>query len=92
MHHVEIVTLPLTITGEELDFATAKRAARALIADEVHDPVLIAWYDGKKNELHPKVPECQDKPCWLAYAEEHGGQLRIDVNEGEYSFIFAGSA
>lgn len=91
MQHVEMVSLPLTITGEELDFATARRAAEALIADEVHDPLLIAWYDDNKKKAHPDVPECQHRPGWLAYAEGHGGQLRIDVNEGEYSFIFAES-
>jgi hypothetical protein len=51
--------------------------------------MLIAWYDGKKGEEHPHVPECQHKPGWLAYAEGHGGRIRIDVNETEYSFIYS---
>ena len=43
----------------------------------------------KQGEEHPEVPECQHKPGWLAYAEGHGGRVRVDVNETEYSFIFA---
>jgi hypothetical protein len=38
------------------------------------------------------VPECQHKPGWLAYAEGHGGRVRVDVNETEYSFIFANAS
>ena len=40
----------------------------------------------KQGEEHPEVPECQHKPGWLAYAEGHGGWVRVDVNETEYSF------
>ena len=51
--------------------------------------MLIAWFDGEKNEEQPEVLECQHKPGWLAYAAGHGGRVRVDVNKTEYSFIFA---
>jgi len=60
-----------------------------LAADSAHEPMLIAWFDGKKGEEHPHPPECQHKPGWPAYAEGHGGRLRVDVNQDEFSFIFA---
>lgn len=59
------------------------------MAESLSESLLIAWYGGVKGEEHPEVPECQHKPGWLAYAEGHGGRVRVDVNAGEYSFIFA---
>lgn len=84
-------TLRLSVAGGDVDFAEAREAAEQFIIDRITDPILIAWYDGKRNEEHPKVPECQHKPGWLSYAEGHGGRLRVDINEDEYSFIFAES-
>ena len=91
MEHAEVLTLKLTIEGKELDFSLAKLLADGLASSSVSEPMLIAWYDGKKGEEHPQVPECQHKPGWLAYAEGHGGRIRVDINENEYSFIFADS-
>jgi hypothetical protein len=51
--------------------------------------MIVAWYDGQKGEEHPVVPECQHKPGWLAYAEGHGGNIRVNINDGEFEFIFS---
>ncbi len=88
MKHAELLTLKINLEGKELDFSLAKRLADNLVSDSISEPMLIAWYDGKKGEEHPSVPECQHKPGWLAYAEGHGGRVRIDVNGPEYSFIY----
>jgi len=85
----ELLTLGIRIEGKEADFALARRLSEDLASTVINGPMLIAWFDGKKGEEHPAVPECQHKPGWLAYAEGHGGRLRIDVNDSEYSFIFA---
>ncbi|MCL5061262.1 MAG: AF1514 family protein [Candidatus Thermoplasmatota archaeon] len=38
----------------------------------------------------PQVQECTgDKPGWLAYAESHAGNLEVNVNGGEFIFVFA---
>ena len=79
MEHIDFEIIKITIEGRELASSIAS------------DPMLIAWFDGKKGEEHPQVPECQHKPGWLAYAEGHGGRIRVDVNENECSFIFADS-
>jgi hypothetical protein len=89
MEHVDLEIIKITVEGGELDFTLAKRLGEDLASSIVSDPMLIAWFDGKKGEEHPQVPECQHKPGWLAYAEGHGGCIRVDVNENEYSFIFA---
>jgi hypothetical protein len=91
MEHVDFEIIKITIEGGELDFLLAKRLGEDLASSIALDPMLIAWFDGKKGEEHPQVPECQHKPGWLAYAEGHGGRIRVDINENEYSFIFADS-
>jgi hypothetical protein len=29
-----------------------------------------------------------DKPAWIVYAESRGGNLTIDINAGQYLFIY----
>lgn len=89
MEHVELKTIQFSIDGMELTFPLVKRICEELAAEVIDGPMLIAWFDGKRGEEHPTVPECQHKPGWLAYAEGHDGCLRIDVNDTEYSLIFA---
>ncbi len=91
MEHSRYETVTLTIEGKEIDLTLAKRLSEELASSIVQDPMLVAWYDGKKGEEHPLVPECQHKPGWLAYADGHGGCVRVDINGDEYSFIFADS-
>lgn len=89
MQQVDFETIKLTVEGKEIDFSLARRLSEDLVSTIVTEPMLIAWFDGKKNEEHPEVPECQHKPGWIAYAQGHGGRIRVDVNETEYSFIYA---
>ncbi len=89
MEHAELLTLNIDAEKKDLDFSLARQLADKLASESISEPMLIAWYDGKKGEEHPYVPECQHKPGWLAYAEGHGGRVRIDVNKTEYSFIYA---
>ena len=89
LEHAEFLTLKISTAGKEPDFSSARLLADDLAASNLRGPMLIAWYDGRKNEEHPYVPECQHKPGWLAYAEGHGGCIRVDVDEGQYSFIYA---
>jgi len=88
MQHVDFETINITVEGKGMDFPLAKRLSEDLVSTIVTELMMIAWFDGKKGEDHPEVPECQHKPGWLAYTEGHGGRVRVDVNETEYSFIF----
>lgn len=72
-----------------LDYVRAQAVAEERAKIELQQPMLIAWYDGQKQQEHPEVPECSHKPGWLAYADGHGGVLRIDINDGEFSFVYA---
>jgi len=41
-------------------YASGRREALAAI--RLNEPILIVWFDGKRGEEHPHVPECQHQP------------------------------
>jgi hypothetical protein len=83
-------TIDVTIQGVALDYACASAIAQRLTAQAAGETLLLAWFDAKNNAGHPDVRECTgNKPGWLAYAESHGGNLAVNVNGGEFVFVFA---
>jgi len=89
MEHIYFDTVELQLDTTHADFAAAKARADGTSRTVLRAPMLIAWYDGLQNEEHPYVPECQHKPGWIAYAEGHNGKLFVDVNQGQFMFIYA---
>ena len=79
----------LKIDDPKLDFVEAKDFAKQKAREICFDPMLLSWYQGKTGESYPNI-ECGpgDKPAWIIYAESRGGDLTIDINEGQYVFIF----
>ena len=77
------------IDNPNLDFAEAKDIAKQKAKEICADPMLLSWYQGKTGESYPNL-ECGpgDKPAWIVYAESRGGDLTIDINEGQYVFIY----
>lgn len=78
--------------GAELDFNRAKRLADALAAERVAEPLLLSWYDrGRDLESPSGVNECHRHcatPGYVAYAENRGGTLLVDVAHGAYVFCY----
>jgi Domain of unknown function (DUF5619) len=81
--------IKLKIDNSDLDFAEAKDFATQKAEETGADPMLLSWYQGKTRESYPNL-ECGpgDKPAWIVYAESRGGDLTIDINEGQYVFIY----
>lgn len=80
----------VSVQGVVLDYAAAHILASTLAGKAAGDAMPVAWFDGKNNVGYPEVQECAgDKPGWLAYAESHGGNLEVNVNGGEFIFVFA---
>ena len=76
----------INVQAVALDYA----AAQALAGKAAGEAMLVAWFDGKNNAGYPEVQECTgNKPGWLAYAESHGGNLAVNINSGEFIFVFA---
>jgi hypothetical protein len=73
----------------DLDLATAQDLARAKAREINKDAMLLSWYCRKTGEFAPKS-ECglKDKPSWIIFADSRGGNLTIDIDDGEYVFIY----
>jgi hypothetical protein len=76
------------------DVATNRGAAQGLSTRKVReiypDAMLLAWYDRHSGESRPRLGcDFGDKPGWIVFAENRGGDLSISVNDGEFIFIYA---
>ena len=82
--HVE-----LKIDNPGLDFIEAKEMAKQKAKEISADPMLLSWLQGKTGKSYPNL-ECGpgDKPAWIVFAESRGGDLTIDINKGQYVFIY----
>jgi len=81
----------IAISGEALDFQTARVVAGALAERGNEEATLIAWSDEKAKRHSPCCVKCEigDRPGWEVYGENHGGRLKISINDGEYVFIYS---
>lgn len=80
----------VSVHGVALDYGAARAVAQPLAETAAGEAMLVAWFDGKNQLGYPQVQECTgDKPGWLAYAESHAGNLEVNVNGGEFIFVFA---
>jgi len=66
------------------------QAAKAAAEDAAGDAMLVSWKNNLTGEFAPNVISC--KECyldgWEMYAASRGADLRVEVNGGEYAFIF----
>jgi hypothetical protein len=81
--------IKLQIDDPDLVIVTASELAKAKARELNKDAMLLSWYCRKTGEFAPKF-ECgyQKKPPWIIFAEARGGNLTIDINDGEYVFIY----
>jgi hypothetical protein len=85
-----IKEIDVSVQGAALDYAAADALADVLAMKVARDVMLVAWFDGKNDVGYPAVQECTgDTPTWLAYAESHDGNLGVNINGGEFVFVFA---
>ena len=81
--------IKIEIDDPDLNFMAAQDIAKQKAQATCDDPMLLSWYQGKTGESYPNL-ECGpgDKPAWIVYAESRGGDLTIDINNGQYVFIY----
>jgi hypothetical protein len=81
--------IKLKITDRNLNFEQAHAIAKQKAKELSTDPMLLSWYQGKTGKFYPDF-ECgrSDKPAWVLYAESRGGDTAININNGEYIFIY----
>jgi len=83
-NHIKIKT-----NDSNLEFTKAKDLAKQKAKEICDDPMLLSWYRGDTAESYPDI-ECGrgDQPAWIVYAESRGGNITIDINAGQYIFIY----
>ena len=79
----------LTVNEPDLDFARAKEIATREARMRASDAMLLSWNDRKRGKSYPDF-ECGSRlrPAWIVFAESRGGNLTVDINDGEYTFIY----
>ena len=83
----EIVNLQ--ITDSDLDFEKAADLARSRAREINHDVMMLSWFNRHRGEGFPDY-DCGagDKPPWRVFAESRGANLTVDVNDGEFIFMY----
>lgn len=81
--------IKIQVGEKDIDFLKAKDIAKEKARELAEDPMLLSWYNGKTGEYFPKL-ECGtwDKPVWIIFAESRGADIAININDGEYIFLF----
>ncbi len=79
----------IEVDSKNLSFVQVKNIARAKAKEIAEDPMLLSWYNGINGEYFPKV-ECgvRDKPVWIVFAESRGADIAVNINDGEYIFLY----
>ena len=82
-------TIKLRITDSDLDFEKASDVSRIRAREINRDAMMLAWYNRRSGEGFPDY-DCGagDKPPWQVFADARGGNLTIDVNDGEFIFVY----
>ena len=86
LHHE---TVNLQITDRDLSFKAISDLARSRAREINKDAMLLAWFNRASGKGFPDY-DCGagDKPPWRVYAEARGANLTIDVNDGEFIFLY----
>ena len=72
-----------------LDFEAARELARRTARGICAESMLLAWNNAVSGEFYPTL-RCgrSTRPAWVVYAEARGADLTVDVNDGQYTFMF----
>ena len=79
----------LAIDNKDLGYDDAHDMAKDEAKKLTADPMLLSWYSGKTGDFYPKT-ECgpMNKPPWIVFAESRGVDIAININDGEYIFLY----
>ena len=77
------------IASRDLSFAEVSDLARYQAREISKDAMMLAWFNRRSGEGFPDY-DCGagDKPPWRVFAEARGANLTIDVNDGEFVFLY----
>lgn len=79
----------LTLAGEPT-WDEAKVKAYNLACQDEDDPMLMSWFDRDTGKFSPSCCQCDiaEGAAWEVYGKNHGGRLRISINNDRFVFIY----
>jgi hypothetical protein len=79
----------LRVAEAGLDFDKAKDLAKRKAREICAESMLLSWNNAETGECYPTF-ECgrSGRPAWVVYADARGADLTIDINDGQYTFMF----
>ena len=82
--------IDIAIKGCDLDYDVASNISRIIAEKDDEEPMLICWNDRARDMHSPSGVLCEfdGTPGWEVYGENHGGRLRISINDDDYVFIY----
>ncbi len=83
--------ISIQITGCPLTQEQAQKICRLIAEDGNLETEAVARYNKALNACSPCTLKGNlgDRPGWEVYGENHGGRLKISVNNDQYVFIFS---
>ncbi len=81
--------IKVRIDDPEPSFQAAQDLARSAARAVNKNAMLLAWHDTLTGRSFPDH-DCGGRasPPWMVFAEARGGNLTVEVNDGDYVFIF----
>ncbi len=82
-------TVWVRVADRDLDFEEASDLARTRAREINKDAMMLAWFNRRSGKGFPDY-DCGagDKPPWRVFAEARGANLTVDVNDGDYIFMY----
>ena len=83
--------IQVTISDKTINQKMAQQIGQILAERVNPETIVVARYNRQTNACSPcsLKGDIGSKPGWEVYGENHGGRLKISVNDGEFIFIFS---
>ncbi len=83
--------IDIKISGCNVSQEQAQKIGQLLARQDNPDTMVISRFNRAANACSPCCLKgaLGAKPGWEVYGENHGGRLKITVNNGAYVFIFS---
>ncbi|MCK5339441.1 MAG: AF1514 family protein [Desulfobulbaceae bacterium] len=87
----EVKEIKINISGADISQQQAQKIAHLLAERDHPETFVVSRYNRLADACSPCTlgSDIGDKPGWEVYGENHGGRLKISVNDGDYVFIFS---
>lgn len=81
--------IELTLGNGDIEFEFARKEARAIAEKDNSEAEILSWHNRDANTQSPCCLKCDfgGTPAWEVFGKNHGGRLKIIVNDGQFVFI-----